>query len=155
MLGWLWQMVEQAISSVCPQVSALHLLGNNTEIVKRWVNEIQEAAQNKNNMVQVGGWCWRQGMYFPGAIHECVLTLCAPCIRLPAVPCCRSAACTACKRPPCHLQAGGVPDQGKRQVTPCSVLACALCRTSRPGTLAILCIGHNASCSGTRISSLH
>ena len=35
-------------------VSALHLLSNNTEIVKRWVNEIQEAAQNKNNMVQVG-----------------------------------------------------------------------------------------------------
>lgn len=34
-------------------VSALHLLANNVEIVKRWVNEIQEAAQNKNNMVQV------------------------------------------------------------------------------------------------------
>ncbi|KAL6759224.1 adaptin N terminal region-domain-containing protein [Haematococcus lacustris] len=33
-------------------VSAFHLLANNTEIVKRWVNEIQEAAQNKNNMVQ-------------------------------------------------------------------------------------------------------
>mmetsp|Transcript_62 Transcript_62/g.100 ORF Transcript_62/g.100 Transcript_62/m.100 type:complete len:901 (-) Transcript_62:1459-4161(-) len=33
-------------------VSALHLLVNNTEIVKRWINEIQEAAQNKNNMVQ-------------------------------------------------------------------------------------------------------
>lgn len=32
--------------------SALHLLQNNTEIVKRWVNEVQEAAQNKNNMVQ-------------------------------------------------------------------------------------------------------
>lgn len=34
-------------------VSALHLLANNTEIVKRWINEIQEAAQNKNHMVQV------------------------------------------------------------------------------------------------------
>lgn len=33
-------------------VSALHLLSNNPEIVKRWVNEIQEAVQNKNNMVQ-------------------------------------------------------------------------------------------------------
>lgn len=33
-------------------VSALHLLANNTEIVKRWINEIQEAAQNKNSMVQ-------------------------------------------------------------------------------------------------------
>mmetsp|Transcript_25184 Transcript_25184/g.54739 ORF Transcript_25184/g.54739 Transcript_25184/m.54739 type:complete len:900 (-) Transcript_25184:336-3035(-) len=32
--------------------SALHLLGNNSEIVKRWLNEIQEAAQSKNNMVQ-------------------------------------------------------------------------------------------------------
>ncbi len=35
-------------------VSALHLLENNAEIVKRWINEIQEAAQNKNAMVQVG-----------------------------------------------------------------------------------------------------
>ena len=34
-------------------VGALHLMTNNTEIVKRWINEIQEAAQNKNNMVQV------------------------------------------------------------------------------------------------------
>ncbi|GAX76799.1 hypothetical protein CEUSTIGMA_g4245.t1 [Chlamydomonas eustigma] len=33
-------------------VGALHLLSSNTEIVKRWINEIQEAAQNKNNMVQ-------------------------------------------------------------------------------------------------------
>ena len=30
-------------------------MANNTEIVKRWINEIQEAAQNKNNMVQVRG----------------------------------------------------------------------------------------------------
>ena len=36
-------------------VGALHLMANNTEIVKRWINEIQEAAQNKNNMVQVRG----------------------------------------------------------------------------------------------------
>lgn len=35
-------------------VSALHLLSNNAEIVKRWINEIQEAAQSKNAMVQVG-----------------------------------------------------------------------------------------------------
>ena len=38
-------------------MGALHLLGNNTEIVKRWVNEIQEAAQNKNTMVQVRVLC--------------------------------------------------------------------------------------------------
>ena len=42
-------------------VGALHLLGNNTEIVKRWVNEIQEAAQNKNTMVQVCVGCKVQG----------------------------------------------------------------------------------------------
>jgi coatomer protein complex subunit gamma len=36
-------------------VSAQHLLAGNTEIVKRWVNEIQEAAQSRNSMVQVGG----------------------------------------------------------------------------------------------------
>ena len=34
-------------------VSALHLLGNNAEIVKRWTNEIQEAVNSKSNMVQV------------------------------------------------------------------------------------------------------
>ena len=34
-------------------VSALHLLEHNIEIVKRWINVIQEAAQNKNSMVQV------------------------------------------------------------------------------------------------------
>lgn len=33
-------------------VSALHLLHNNAEIVKRWINEVQEAVQNKNTMVQ-------------------------------------------------------------------------------------------------------
>ena len=34
-------------------VSALHLLGNNAEIVKRWTNEIQEAVNSKSSMVQV------------------------------------------------------------------------------------------------------
>ena len=34
-------------------VSALHLLGNNAEIVKRWTNEIQAAVNSKSNMVQV------------------------------------------------------------------------------------------------------
>lgn len=33
-------------------VSAMHLLSNNAEIVKRWTNEIQEAVYSKNNMVQ-------------------------------------------------------------------------------------------------------
>lgn len=46
-------------------VSALHLLSNNTEIVKRWINEIQEAAQNKNNMVQVS-------LGDPGLVLACV-----------------------------------------------------------------------------------
>ena len=34
-------------------VSAFHLLHYNTEIVKRWSNEIQEAVQSKSGMVQV------------------------------------------------------------------------------------------------------
>ena len=38
-------------------VSALHLLGNNAEIVKRWTNEIQEAVNSKSNMVQVRPCC--------------------------------------------------------------------------------------------------
>lgn len=51
--------LKQAIVDKAPVVasaalvSALHLLGNNTEIVKRWINEIQEAAQSKSSMVQV------------------------------------------------------------------------------------------------------
>ncbi|GIL83130.1 hypothetical protein Vretimale_11463 [Volvox reticuliferus] len=43
---------KSAVVASAALVSALHLLGNNAEIVKRWVNEVQEAAQNKNNMVQ-------------------------------------------------------------------------------------------------------
>lgn len=33
-------------------VSALHLLAANGEIVKRWVNEVQEAVQSKDHHVQ-------------------------------------------------------------------------------------------------------
>uniref|UniRef100_A0A7S3VL87 Coatomer subunit gamma n=1 Tax=Dunaliella tertiolecta TaxID=3047 RepID=A0A7S3VL87_DUNTE len=50
--------LKQAIVDKAPVVasaalvSALHLLENNAEIVKRWINEIQEAAQSKNAMVQ-------------------------------------------------------------------------------------------------------
>ena len=33
-------------------VSALHLLGANAEIVKRWTNEIQEAVNSKSSMVR-------------------------------------------------------------------------------------------------------
>lgn len=50
--------IKQAIVDKSPVVasaalvSAQHLLGTNAEVVKRWVNEIQEAAQSKNNMVQ-------------------------------------------------------------------------------------------------------
>ena len=33
-------------------VSAVHLLAGNTEIVKRWTNEIQEAVQSKSAMVR-------------------------------------------------------------------------------------------------------
>ena len=43
---------KSAVVASAGLVSGLHLLPNNPEIVKRWVNEIQEAAQNKNNMVQ-------------------------------------------------------------------------------------------------------
>lgn len=42
---------KSAVVASASLVSALHLLSNNTETVKRWINEIQEAAQNKNSMV--------------------------------------------------------------------------------------------------------
>jgi coatomer protein complex subunit gamma len=50
--------IKQAIVDKSPVVasaalvSAQHLLGTNAEVVKRWINEIQEAAQSKSNMVQ-------------------------------------------------------------------------------------------------------
>ncbi|PNH02526.1 Coatomer subunit gamma-2 [Tetrabaena socialis] len=58
LLAQIERYLKQAIVDKSPVVasaalvSALHLLANNAEIVKRWVNEVQEAAQNKNNMVQ-------------------------------------------------------------------------------------------------------
>ncbi|KXZ54500.1 hypothetical protein GPECTOR_4g565 [Gonium pectorale] len=58
LLAQIERYLKQAIVDKSPVVasaalvSALHLLGNNAEIVKRWINEVQEAAQNKNNMVQ-------------------------------------------------------------------------------------------------------
>jgi hypothetical protein len=66
-------------------VSALHLLANNAEIVKRWINEIQEAAQNKNAMVQVcaahGCYVWEENVFVFGGTqlltrcaHACTLT---------------------------------------------------------------------------------
>ena len=33
-------------------VSAMHMLGENTEVVKRWSSEIQEVVQSKHGMVQ-------------------------------------------------------------------------------------------------------
>lgn len=36
-------------------VSAMHLLVHNADIIKRWVNEIQEAAQSRSPMVQFHG----------------------------------------------------------------------------------------------------
>ena len=34
-------------------VSAMHMLGDNSEVVKRWTSEIQEVVQSKHGMVQV------------------------------------------------------------------------------------------------------
>ena len=48
-------------------VSALHLLGNNAEIVKRWTNEIQEAVNSKSSMVQVcSPFHWHGWYHKPG-----------------------------------------------------------------------------------------
>ncbi|KAG1663110.1 hypothetical protein FOA52_010513 [Chlamydomonas sp. UWO 241] len=43
---------KSPVVSSAALVSALHLLNTSGEIVKRWVSEIQEAAQSKSNMVQ-------------------------------------------------------------------------------------------------------
>ncbi|EIE27371.1 Coatomer, gamma subunit [Coccomyxa subellipsoidea C-169] len=43
---------KAAVVASAVLVSALHLLGHNSEIVKRWTNEIQEAVQSKHSMVQ-------------------------------------------------------------------------------------------------------
>ena len=46
---------KAAVVASAVLVSALHLLGHNAEIVKRWTNEIQEAVQSKHTMVQFHG----------------------------------------------------------------------------------------------------
>ena len=43
---------KAAVVASAVLVSALHLLGGNAEVVKRWSNEIQEAVQSKHAMVQ-------------------------------------------------------------------------------------------------------
>ena len=49
-----WQAVvdKSAVVASAVLVSAMHLLGANAEIVRRWTNEIQEAIQSKHAMVQ-------------------------------------------------------------------------------------------------------
>lgn len=46
-------MCQAPVVSSAVLVSAHHVLRWNTEIVKRWSNEIQEAVQSKNGTVQV------------------------------------------------------------------------------------------------------
>ncbi len=59
LLGQIERYLKQAVVDKSPVVasavlvSALHLLRQNSEIVKRWTNEIQEAVQSKQPMVQV------------------------------------------------------------------------------------------------------
>lgn len=43
---------KSAVVASAVLVSAFHLISQNTEIVKRWTNEIQEAVQSKHSMVQ-------------------------------------------------------------------------------------------------------
>ena len=43
---------KAAVVASAVLVSALHLLGGNGEVVKRWSGEIQEAVQSKHAMVQ-------------------------------------------------------------------------------------------------------
>uniref|UniRef100_A0A061RA30 Coatomer subunit gamma n=1 Tax=Tetraselmis sp. GSL018 TaxID=582737 RepID=A0A061RA30_9CHLO len=43
---------KSAVVSSASLVSGLQLLGTNTDIVKRWTNEVQEAVQSKHSMVQ-------------------------------------------------------------------------------------------------------
>ena len=45
-------MDKSAVVASAVLVSAMHLLGSNAEIVRRWTNEIQEAIQSKHAMVQ-------------------------------------------------------------------------------------------------------
>ena len=45
-------MDKSAVVASAVLVSAFHLISQNTDIVKRWTNEIQEAVQSKHSMVQ-------------------------------------------------------------------------------------------------------
>eukprot|EP00879_Flechtneria_rotunda_P030633 GHRR01033294.1.p1 GENE.GHRR01033294.1~~GHRR01033294.1.p1 ORF type:complete len:577 (+),score=217.98 GHRR01033294.1:1477-3207(+) len=58
LLAQIERYLKQAVVDKSPVVaasvlvSALHLIQNNSEIIKRWVNEVQEAVQSKHSMVQ-------------------------------------------------------------------------------------------------------
>jgi hypothetical protein len=49
-----WQAVVDKSAPVASAVlvSAMHMLGDNAEVVKRWTSEIQEVVQSKHGMVQ-------------------------------------------------------------------------------------------------------
>lgn len=62
LLGQIERYLKQAVVDKSPVVasavlaSAQHLMeGGSAEIIKRWVNEVQEAVQSKHPMVQVSG----------------------------------------------------------------------------------------------------
>ena len=56
MIAGVERFLKQAIVDKNPAVasaalvSALHLFNDNKEVVKRWVNEVQEACNNKGNL---------------------------------------------------------------------------------------------------------
>lgn len=58
LLAQIERYLKQAVVDKSPVVaasvlvSAVHLMHNNAEIIKRWVNEVQEAVQSKHSMVQ-------------------------------------------------------------------------------------------------------
>lgn len=58
LLAQIERYLKQAVVDKSPVVaasvlsSALHLMHSNSEIIKRWVNEVQEAVQSKHSMVQ-------------------------------------------------------------------------------------------------------
>lgn len=46
---------KSAVVASAVLASALHLVGQNAEVIKRWTNEIQEAMTSKHPMVGVQG----------------------------------------------------------------------------------------------------
>jgi hypothetical protein len=102
---------KAAVVASAVLASALHLLGGNAEVVKRWSNEIQEAVQSKHAMVQFHAVALLHALRAADrlAVSKLVTSLTRGAVRSPLAQCllvrCAAARRRSLPSPPCPLEA--------------------------------------------------